>query len=92
MHGSRAEGRMSANPIHHNCADWELQQCFPVACEERLRLTEIYRSAIQKHNAACFTLPDIKKAKRGAKQPSRRVEAREAALEDLNAHRKEHGC
>jgi hypothetical protein len=62
-----------------------------VACTERDRLMELYLEAVQKNNEVGLKVSDMKsEAWRAATKDTR--EACQIALQDLNSHRREHGC
>ena len=62
-----------------------------VPCEERKRHEEVYNAAVAAIVAAGRNVPDMKsEAWRNATKETR--EACQAALDDLNRHRNEHGC
>ena len=61
------------------------------ACAERDRLTRVYLAAVEQNNIAGKKVPDVKsEAWRDATQTTRELCV--AALAELNAHKKEHGC
>jgi hypothetical protein len=60
-------------------------------CRERERLIAAYMSAVVNVSEAGFAIADMKsEAWREATEETR--EACRNALEDLNSHRREHGC